>query len=125
LISVFLSGLWGAIGIDPEVTLITTVQNAVYRVYPDPMLRSLFITHPTIPLLVFRVGAYRNGELFGLISDVPACLAGLGMLGIVGHGILPLLCAVGLGGALRQPAGSRRNLPDEDLIPINFRKTKF
>jgi len=93
----FLSGLWTAIGIDPEEIVLTAIQNVVDRVYPDSMHRSPFIILPTILLLVSVRGAYWNGKIFGLISVALAYLAGLVILSAAGTGILLLPCAVGLG----------------------------
>ena len=64
----FLSGLWTAIGIDPQAVIVGILGTVVDTVYSDPAIRSLFLILPAI-LLIFSVyGAYTRGRLLGLIS---------------------------------------------------------
>ena len=58
----FLSGLWTAVGIDPEGILISALGSAVSTISPDPALRALFLILPTLLLIGSVIGAYRNGE---------------------------------------------------------------
>ena len=54
----FLSGLWTAIGIDPQAVIVGILGTVVDTVYSDPAIRSLFLILPAI-LLIFSVyGAY-------------------------------------------------------------------
>jgi hypothetical protein len=76
----FLSGLWTAIGIDPQAVIIDVLGNAVDTVYSDPAIRSLFLILPTILLLISTLGAYRKGRIPGLISVIIAYIAGLFIL---------------------------------------------
>jgi FtsH-binding integral membrane protein len=76
----FLSGLWTAIGIDPQAVIIDVLGNAVDTVYSDPAIRSLFLILPTILLLISTLGAYRKGRTPGLISVIIAYIAGLFIL---------------------------------------------
>jgi hypothetical protein len=76
----FLSGLWTAIGIDPQVVILDVLGNAVDTVYSDPAIRSLFLILPAILLLLSVFGAYTRGRLPGLISVIVAYLAGLSIL---------------------------------------------
>lgn len=76
----FLSGLWTAIGIDPQTVIVSVLGNIVDTVYSDPAIRSLFLILPTILLLLSILGAYRRGRLLGLISVILAYFAGLFIL---------------------------------------------
>lgn len=73
----FFSGLWTAIGIDPQAVIADVLGNAVDAVYSDPAVRSLFLLLPTLLLLLSIMGAYKKGRLFGLFSVIIAYLAGL------------------------------------------------
>ncbi|NMB79819.1 MAG: hypothetical protein GYA23_12080, partial [Methanomicrobiales archaeon] len=44
----FFSGVWTAVGIDPEVVILTTIGSAAASAYPDPAVRALFLLLPTI-----------------------------------------------------------------------------
>jgi hypothetical protein len=76
----FLTGLWTAIGIDPQTVIVSVLGNIVDTVYSDPAIRSLFLILPTILLLLSILGAYRRGRLLGLISVILAYFAGLFIL---------------------------------------------
>ena len=76
----FLSGLWTAIGIDPQAVILDVLGNVVDTVYSDPAIRSLFLILPTILLLLSVLGAYTRGRFLGLISVIVAYLAGLFIL---------------------------------------------
>jgi hypothetical protein len=76
----FLSGLWTAIGIDPQAVIVCVLGNIVDTVYSDPAIRSLFLILPTILLLLSILGSYTRGRLLGLISVILAYLAGLFIL---------------------------------------------
>ena len=90
----FLSGLWMAIGIDPEEVLITTLDSAVTTISPDPTLRALFLILPTLILIFSILGAYRNGKVPGLISVLVAYVAGLVILSSAIAGLALLGVAV-------------------------------
>jgi hypothetical protein len=93
----FLSGLWTAIGIDPEAVIINVLGKAAGLFYPDQNIRSLFIILPTILLLLSVFGAYRKGRVMGLLAIIVAYLAGLSILVSTGTAILLLFAAVILG----------------------------
>jgi hypothetical protein len=76
----FLSGLWTAIGIDPQAVIVGVLGNLVDTLYSDPAIRSLFLILPTILLFLSILGAYTRGRLLGLISVILAYLAGLFIL---------------------------------------------
>ena len=73
----FLSGLWTAIGIDPQAVIVDILGNVVDTVYSDPAIRSLFLILPMILLIISIFAAYSKGRLLGLISVIIAYLAGL------------------------------------------------
>jgi len=93
----FLSGLWTAIGIDPEAVILNTLGKAAYIIYPDPAIRTLFILLPTVLLLISVYGAYRKGRVPGLAAVIAAYLAGLSILVSTFTAILLLLVALILG----------------------------
>jgi hypothetical protein len=76
----FLSGLWTAIGIDPQAVILDVLGNVVDTVYSDPAIRSLFLILPMILLLLSVLGAYTRGRFLGLLSVIVAYLAGLFIL---------------------------------------------
>ncbi|MFZ2072984.1 MAG: hypothetical protein WAU64_00725 [Methanoregula sp.] len=76
----FLSGLWTAVGIDPEGLLIAALGSAVSTISPDPALRALFLILPTLLLIGSVIGAYRTGKVPGLVSVLVAYGAGLVIL---------------------------------------------
>ena len=73
----FFSGLWTAIGIDPQAVIVDFLGDVVDTVYSDPAIRSLFLILPTILLLISILGAYKKGRIPGLISVIIAYIAGL------------------------------------------------
>jgi hypothetical protein len=76
----FLSGLWTAIGIDPQETIFNILGNAADSVYSDPTVRFLLLLLPTILLILSIIGAYKKGKILGLISVIVAYVAGLFIL---------------------------------------------
>jgi hypothetical protein len=76
----FLSGLWTAIGIDPQEIVFNILGNAADSVYSDPTIRSLLILLPTILFIISIIGAYKKGKVLGLISVIVAYIAGLFIL---------------------------------------------
>jgi hypothetical protein len=73
----FLSGLWTAIGINPQEIILNILGTVTESVYSDPAIRFLFIIVPTILLIVSIIGAYKKGKVLGLISVIVAYFAGL------------------------------------------------
>jgi small-conductance mechanosensitive channel len=93
----FLSGLWTAIGIDPEEVLINLAGSAATDVFPDPTLRQLFILLPLILLSVSVWGAYKKGKVAGLASVLIAYVAGLSILVALWTSLLLLVAAIVVG----------------------------
>ena len=75
-----LSGIWTAIGIDPEAVILNALGNMVGDVYSDPEVRSLLLILPTILLVISIMGAYRRGRVLGLISVIIAYISGFFIL---------------------------------------------
>lgn len=75
-----LSGIWTAIGIDPEAVILNVLGNMVGAVYSDPGVRSLLLILPMILLVISIIGAYRRGRVLGLISVIIAYISGLFIL---------------------------------------------
>ena len=90
----FLSGLWTAIGIDPEEVILNLLGTVTGEIFPDPTLRQLFIILPTILLLLSVWGAYKKGKVLGLVSVLIAYVAGLSILVALWTSLLLLLAAI-------------------------------
>jgi hypothetical protein len=90
----FLSGVWTAIGIDPEEVVLNLLGKAVDMVYPDPYVRSLFLILPTILLILSVIGAYVKGRIIGLVAVIVAYGAGLSILVSPGTALLLLTGAI-------------------------------
>lgn len=93
----FLSGVWTAIGIDPEEVLLNAIGTTVEMVWPNEMVWTLFVLLPTLLLLISVYGAYRKGRILGLAAVIVAYLAGLSILVSAGTAIVLLLAAIVLG----------------------------
>jgi hypothetical protein len=93
----FLSGVWTAIGIDPEAVIINALGTAIGTVYPDATVRSLFILLPTCLFLLSVWGAYRKGRLVGIVAVIIAYVAGLTILVSTMSALVLLLAAIGIG----------------------------
>jgi hypothetical protein len=76
----FLSGLWTAIGINPQEIILNVLGTVTESVYSDPAIRFLFIILPIILLILSIIGAYKKGKVLGLISVIVAYFAGLSVL---------------------------------------------
>lgn len=90
----FLSGLWTAIGIDPEEVVLNLLGTVTGEIFPDPTLRQLFIILPTLLLLVSVWGAYKRGKVLGLASVLIAYIAGLSVLVSLWTSMLLLAAAI-------------------------------
>ncbi len=76
----FLSGLWTAIGINPQEIILNVLGTVTESVNSDPAIRFLFIVLPIILLILSIIGAYKKGKVLGLISVIVAYFAGLSFL---------------------------------------------
>jgi len=103
----FLSGIWTAIGLDPEDVLISAAGFAVDSFFPSPLVRYLFLILPTILLAISVIGAYRKGKGLGLVSVLIAYGAGLVILAspVWGLVLLALAAAVGYCAATKRRKG--------------------
>ena len=90
----FLSGLWTAIGLNPENILINALGSAVTAQNSDPVLRTFFLLLPTIILVISVIGAYYNGRIRGLVAVLLAYVAGLVILTHLAAGLIVLCAAV-------------------------------
>jgi hypothetical protein len=90
----FLSGLWTAIGIDPQEVILNLLGTVTGEIYPDPTLRQLFILLPFILLVLSVWGAYKKGRVLGLASVLIAYVAGLSILVALWTSIVLLLGAI-------------------------------
>ncbi|MEN6443961.1 MAG: hypothetical protein WC391_08050 [Methanoregula sp.] len=106
----FLSGLWTAIGIDPEDILLSALENTADAVYPSPTLRYLFLLLPTLLLIVSIFSAYKEGKLLGLVSVVVAYISGLFIIARTEIAVILLCGAVLLGFLSTNPRMRRRIL---------------
>lgn len=90
----FLSGLWTAIGIDPEEVILNILGTVTGEIYPDPNLRQLFILLPLLLLAIPVLGAYKKGKVLGLASVLIAYVAGLSILVALWTSLVLLLAAI-------------------------------
>jgi hypothetical protein len=93
----FLSGVWTAVGIDPEEVVLNLLGTAITAAYPDPALRTLFIILPTILLLLSISNAWKKGKVLGLASVIVAYAAGLSILVSLTSTLVLLLVALLVG----------------------------
>jgi hypothetical protein len=90
----FFSGLWTAIGIDPEEVILNILGTVTGEMYPDPTLRQLFILLPLILLALPVLRAYKKGKILGLASVLIAYVAGLSILVALWTSLSLLLAAI-------------------------------
>lgn len=90
----FLSGVWTAIGIDPEEVILNAVGAAVTATFPDPNIRTLFIVLPTVLLLISVYSAWKKGRVLGIIAVIIAYLAGLSVLVSLTTSLILLIIAI-------------------------------
>ena len=90
----FISGVWTAIGIDPEAVILNVVGDIIGTVYSDPGVRSLLIILPAVLLVISVIGAYRRGRGLGLISVIVAYISGLAILVSIMTSAILLIVAV-------------------------------
>jgi predicted branched-subunit amino acid permease len=88
----FLSGLWTAIGIDPEGVVLTLIGKTIGTLYPDPDIQYLFVILPVILLLLSIYQAWKKGRVPGIAAVIVAYVAGLSVL-LSWETALVLLCA--------------------------------
>lgn len=93
----FLSGIWTAIGIDPQEVLINAVGVAAISLNPDPAVRTFFILLPSALLLLAAWGAYRKGKMPGIAAVIIAYVAGLSILVSLTTCLVLLLAAILIG----------------------------
>ena len=90
----FLSGIFTAIGIDPEDALIGIAGDAVSILYPESGIRFLFLLIPTLLLVISICTAYRLGGILGLVSVIIAYFSGLAVFTSITSAIVLLAVAV-------------------------------
>jgi ABC-type multidrug transport system permease subunit len=93
----FISGVFTAIGIDPQGEIIRVIGKAVGSVYPDPQVSYLFFILPTILLVISVVAAYLKGKALGLLSVIVAYGSGILILVSIVFSLVLLAFAVLLG----------------------------
>jgi hypothetical protein len=93
----FLSGLWTAIGIDPEAVILNLIGTTVNAIYPDPEVRYLFIILPTILLIISVWQVWKKGRVPGLVAVILAYVAGLSILLSWTTSLVLLLAAIAIG----------------------------
>lgn len=93
----FLSGLWTAIGIDPEQVILNLLGTVSGEILQNAAIRQAFIILPTILLVLSVWGAYRKGKVLGLASVLIAYLAGLSILVALWTSLVLLLAAIAIG----------------------------
>ena len=107
----FLSGLFTAIGIDPEDAIISAAGTSVQEIWPDPRIGSLFLILPAVLLAISVFAAYRRGGITGLVSVIVAYFSGLSLLSSAAFALVLLAVAVGLGYLATSRRLKKRILP--------------
>jgi hypothetical protein len=90
----FLSGLWTAIGIDPEEVILNLLGTVTGQIWPDPAVGQFFILLPAIILIISVRDAYKKGHIPGLASVLIAYIAGLAILVALWTSLILLLAAI-------------------------------
>lgn len=93
----FLSGLFTAIGFDPQDEIIKAIGGSVTAIYPDPQVSYLFILLPTVLFVISVITAYLKGGILGLVSVVVAYFSGLSVLASLSLALVLLVIAAALG----------------------------
>lgn len=93
----FLSGIFTAIGIDPQGAIIGVIGKAVGLVYPEPHISYILFILPTVLLIISLIGAYIKGKVLGLISVLVAYLSGILILTVTLLALILLLLAIVFG----------------------------
>jgi hypothetical protein len=93
----FVSGLWTAIGIDPQAVRLTALGNVVDTLYSDPVVRWIFFILPLIILGISVYEVYRKGRIPGLVSVIIAYCAGVLILASTATALILLGCAIVIG----------------------------
>lgn len=93
----FLSGLFTAIGIDPQDEILRVIGSSVQAVYPSPGLSSLFFLLPIMLLVASVIMAYLKGGAMGLLSVIVAYFAGVSVLASPALSLALLLAAIAIG----------------------------
>ena len=112
----FVSGLWTAIGIDPQAVLLTALGNVVDTLYPIPVVRWIFFILPLIILGISIYGAYRKGRIPGLVSVIIAYFAGVLILASTATALILLGCAIFIG----YSGGRQTFLKKSDLLTFTL-----
>jgi hypothetical protein len=93
----FLSGLWTAIGINPQTILLTLAEQTADELLHDPYIRFFFVVLPMALLLFSVITAYKRGRVVGLVSVLLAYGAGLCVLESLSLSGVLLIVAIILG----------------------------
>lgn len=64
------------------------------EIWPDPVIRQIFIILPVILLIIPVLGAYKRGKIPGLASVLIAYVAGLSLLAALWTSLILLLMAI-------------------------------
>jgi uncharacterized protein YybS (DUF2232 family) len=93
----FLSGLWIAVGIDPQAEVFKTFATIINTLNPDSGFGFLFFVIPIIILICSILGTYLMGGKLGLIAVAFGILGGLLILASPMISIILLFLGMGLG----------------------------
>lgn len=93
----FLSGLWLAVGIDPEAIVIDSVLDVVKILYSEFKFGFMFYLIPILGTITSILGAYIEGGSIGSIAVIFAFIGGFSILIHPTIGIIFVLVGVLLG----------------------------
>lgn len=93
----FLSGLWIAVGIDPQAEIFRAFATIIKTLNPNSGFGLLFFIIPIIILVCLILGTYFMGGKLGLVAVVFGFAGGLLILGSPCISIILLFLGMGLG----------------------------
>jgi hypothetical protein len=73
----FLSGLWSAVGVDPETEIFKAFSTIITALNPNSGFDILFFVLPIVILIVSILGAYSMGGRLGLVAVGCGFIGGL------------------------------------------------
>lgn len=93
----FSSGLWIAVGIDPQAEIFRAFATIIKTLNPNSGFGLLFFIMPILILICLILGAYFMGGILGLVAVVSGLVGGLLILVSPWISIILLFLGMGLG----------------------------
>ncbi len=93
----FFSGLWIAVGINPEAVIFESLKNIMQMVNPNSGFEYLFILTPLLFTLCSLIGAYLKGGKIGMVAIGIAFVSGTLFVSLTLISIVLLMMAILIG----------------------------